>query len=192
MAAIVGICKAFFEILMGVIGFFADEVSDPSSAAASSSSASSSSPRRCCCCAATPIGYWITVRCPRSAQRSRSCVRSRAERVPRAGLVSAATNLAVIWLLFRPAAREYVSSAGSAPLSRAGPSGTCPASEALSTAAACARARSCGCAGRDTSARWARRPCATCRGLAGHGWSEHMFLSNCNSCKALVTCRQMR
>jgi hypothetical protein len=109
LAAIVGICKAFFEILMGVIGFFADEVSDQFGGGILVFGL--------VFLAATllllrgnPIGYWITVALSAlGAAVALVYAFSGPNEYLVPGLVSAATNLAVIWLLFRPAAREYVS-----------------------------------------------------------------------------------
>jgi hypothetical protein len=108
IAAIVGFCKALFEILMGVIGFFADEMSDQFGGgilvfglvflAATLLLVRGSA-----------IGYWVTVVLSAiGAAVALIYAFSGPNEFLVPGLVSAATNLAVIYLLFRPAARNYV------------------------------------------------------------------------------------
>jgi cbb3-type cytochrome oxidase subunit 3 len=109
LAAIVGLCKALFEILMGVIGFFADEMSDQFGGgilvfglvflAATLLLLRGSA-----------LGYWLTVALSAlGAAVALVYAFSGPNEFLVPGLVSAATNLAVIWLLFRPAARAYIS-----------------------------------------------------------------------------------
>jgi hypothetical protein len=108
IAAIVGLCKALFEILIGVIGFFADEMSNQFGGgilvfglvflAAT-----------LLLLRGSPIGYWITVVLSAiGAAVALIYAFSGPNEFLVPGLVSAATNLAVIYLLFRPAARNYV------------------------------------------------------------------------------------
>jgi len=109
LAAIVGFCKALFEILIGVIGFFADEMSNQFGGGILVFGL--------VFLAATllllrgnPLGYWITVILSAlGAAVALVYAFSGPNEFLVPGLVSAATNLAVIWLLFRPAARQYVS-----------------------------------------------------------------------------------
>ena len=109
LAAIVGFCKALFEILMGVIGFFADEMSNQFGGGILVFGL--------VFLAATllllrgnPLGYWVTVILSAlGAAVALIYAFSGPNEFLVPGLVSAATNLAVIWLLFRPAARSYVS-----------------------------------------------------------------------------------
>jgi hypothetical protein len=109
LAAIVGFCKALFEILLGVIGFFADEMSNQFGGGILVFGL--------VFLAATllllrgnPLGYWLTVILSAlGAAVALVYAFSGPNEFLVPGLVSAATNLAVIWLLFRPAARQYVS-----------------------------------------------------------------------------------
>jgi hypothetical protein len=109
LAAIVGFCKALFEILIGVIGFFADEMSNQFGGGILVFGL--------VFLAATllllrgnPLGYWVTVILSAlGAAVALVYAFSGPNEFLVPGLVSAATNLAVIWLLFRPAARQYVS-----------------------------------------------------------------------------------
>ena len=109
LAAIVGFCKALFEMLLGVIGFFADEMSNQFGGGILVFGL--------VFLAATllllrgnPLGYWITVILSAlGAAVALVYAFSGPNEFLVPGLVSAATNLAVIWLLFRPAARQYVS-----------------------------------------------------------------------------------
>jgi hypothetical protein len=109
LAAIVGFCKALFEILMGVIGFFADEMSNQFGGGILVFGL--------VFLAATllllrgkALGYWVTVILSAlGAAVALVYAFSGPNEFLVPGLVSAATNLAVIWLLFRPAARAYVS-----------------------------------------------------------------------------------
>jgi hypothetical protein len=109
LAAIVGLCKALFEILIGVIGFFADEMSDQFGGGILVFGL--------VFLAATllllrgnPLGYWFTVALSAlGAAVALVYAFSGPNEFLVPGLVSAATNLAVIWLLFRPAARAYIS-----------------------------------------------------------------------------------
>jgi hypothetical protein len=109
LAAIVGFCKALFEIVLGVIGFFADEMSNQFGGGILVFGL--------VFLAATllllrgnPLGYWVTVILSAlGAAVALVYAFSGPNEFLVPGLVSAATNLAVIWLLFRPAARQYVS-----------------------------------------------------------------------------------
>jgi hypothetical protein len=109
LAAIVGFCKALFEMLLGVIGFFADEMSNQFGGGILVFGL--------VFLAATllllrgnPLGYWVTVILSAlGAAVALVYAFSGPNEFLVPGLVSAATNLAVIWLLFRPAARQYVS-----------------------------------------------------------------------------------
>jgi hypothetical protein len=109
IAAIVGFCKALFEILIGVIGFFADEMSNQFGGGILVFGL--------LFLAATllllrgnPLGYWFTVLLSAlGAAVALVYAFSGPNEFLVPGLVSAATNLAVIWLLFRPAARAYIS-----------------------------------------------------------------------------------
>jgi hypothetical protein len=109
LAAIVGLCKALFEIVLGVIGFFADEMSNQFGGGILVFGL--------VFLAATllllrgnPLGYWVTVILSAlGAAVALVYAFSGPNEFLVPGLVSAATNLAVIWLLFRPAARQYVS-----------------------------------------------------------------------------------
>jgi uncharacterized membrane protein (UPF0136 family) len=108
LAAIVGFSKALFEILMGVIGFFADEMSDQFGGGILAFGL--------VFLVATllllrgnSLGYWVTVVLSAlGAAVALIYAFSGPNEFLVPGLVSAATNLAVIWLLFRPAARAYI------------------------------------------------------------------------------------
>jgi hypothetical protein len=109
LAAIVGFSKALFEILIGVIGFFADEMSNQFGGGIFVFGL--------VFLAATllllrgnALGYWVTVILSAlGAAVALVYAFSGPNDFLVPGLVSAATNLVVIWLLFRPAARHYVS-----------------------------------------------------------------------------------
>ena len=109
LAAIVGFSKALFEILMGIIGFFADEMSNQFGGGIFVFGL--------VFLAATllllrgnAVGYWVTVILSAlGAAVALVYAFSGPNDFLVPGLVSAAANLAVIWLLFRPAARNYVS-----------------------------------------------------------------------------------
>jgi hypothetical protein len=109
LAAIVGFSKALFEILIGVIGFFADEMSNQFGGGIFVFGL--------VFLAATLLllrgnllGYWVTVILSAlGAAVALVYAFSGPNDFLVPGLVSAAANLAVIWLLFRPAARNYVS-----------------------------------------------------------------------------------
>ena len=109
LAAIVGFSKALFEILIGVIGFFADEMSNQFGGGIFVFGL--------VFLAATllllrgnPLGYWVTVILSAlGAAVALVYAFSGPNDFLVPGLVSAAANLVVIWLLFRPAARNYVS-----------------------------------------------------------------------------------
>jgi hypothetical protein len=109
LAAIVGFSKALFEILIGVIGFFADEMSNQFGGGIFVFGL--------VFLAATLLllrgnllGYWVTVILSAlGAAVALVYAFSGPNEFLVPGLVSAAANLAVVWLLFRPAARNYVS-----------------------------------------------------------------------------------
>jgi hypothetical protein len=109
LAAIVGFSKALFEILIGVIGFFADEMSNQFGGGIFAFGL--------VFLAATLLllrgnllGYWVTVILSAlGAAVALVYAFSGPNDFLVPGLVSAAANLAVVWLLFRPAARNYVS-----------------------------------------------------------------------------------
>jgi hypothetical protein len=109
LAAIVGFSKALFEILIGVIGFFADEMSNQFGGGILVFGL--------VFLAATLLllrgnllGYWVTVILSAlGAAVALVYAFSGPNEFLVPGLVSAAANLAVVWLLFRPAARNYVS-----------------------------------------------------------------------------------
>jgi hypothetical protein len=109
LAAIVGFSKALFEILIGVIGFFADEMSNQFGGGIFVFGL--------VFLAATLLllrgnllGYWVTVILSAlGAAVALVYAFSGPNDFLVPGLVSAAANLAVVWLLFRPAARNYVS-----------------------------------------------------------------------------------
>jgi hypothetical protein len=109
LAAIVGFCKAFFEILMGVIGFFADQMSNQFGGGIFVFGV--------IFLAATllllrgnALGYWFTiVLAALGAAVALVYAFSGPNYVLVPGLVSAGTNLFVLYLLFRPSARAYIS-----------------------------------------------------------------------------------
>jgi hypothetical protein len=107
-AALVGFAKALFEIMIGVIGFFADEMSDTFGGGALVFGVAF--------LAATllllrgnRIGYWFTVVLSGiGAAIALVYAFSGPNEFLVPGLVSAGLNLLVIYLLFRPSAREYI------------------------------------------------------------------------------------
>ena len=106
LAAIVGFCKALFEILMGVIWVLRRRDEQP----VRRHRLWPRLPRATRCFCAGTLGYWVTVILSAlGATVALIYAFSGPNEFPVPGLVSAATNLAVIWLLFRPAARNYMS-----------------------------------------------------------------------------------
>jgi hypothetical protein len=109
LAAIVGYSKAFFYILMGVIGFFADQMSDQFGAGVLIFGVIFLL-ATLLLLRGSALGYWATVLFSAvGAAIAIGYAFSGPNYVLVPGLVSAAANLFVLWLLFRPGARAYIS-----------------------------------------------------------------------------------
>lgn len=108
LAAIIGYCKAFFYILMGVIGFFANQMSDQFGAGVLVFGALVLI-TTLLLLRGSALGYWTTVAFSAiGAAVALVYAFSGPNYVLVPGLVSAGANLFVLYLLFRPSARSYV------------------------------------------------------------------------------------
>ena len=109
LAAIVGFCKAFFYILMGVIGFFANQMSDQFGAGVLVFGVLFLV-ATLLLLRGSALGYWTTIVFSAiGAAIAIVYAFSGPNYVLVPGLVSAAANLFVLWLLWRPSARAYAS-----------------------------------------------------------------------------------